>query len=324
VTRRTRGDHVAAAGEKQARRAAPAGRGGSRGRERGSARAPRAGAAPLARVREGDVDSLQLFFNQAARYPLLTAEEEVELAKRIERGDLEAKERMVNSNLRLVVSNARRYQGHGLPLTDLVQEGVIGLIRATEKFDWRRGFKFSTYATLWIRQSIQRALSNTARTIRIPVHVEQHQRKLERTARELTSRLGQEPTDEELAKAAGIDVAEVTRLRQAPQATVSLDQPVGDDEETALGDLFASKAPDPGEEMIDSERNDAVDEALGELPERERQVLELRFGLADGQEKTLEATGKALGITGERAHQLESSALRRLRVGRRLQALRAA
>jgi RNA polymerase primary sigma factor len=318
-SRRARGEHAATATDRKPRRAAApaaARRQKAREHEHTGATAPRA--------RETETDSLQLFFAQAARYPLLTAAEEVELAKRIERGDLDAKDRMVNSNLRLVVSNARRYQGHGLPLTDLIQEGVVGLIRASEKFDWRRGFKFSTYATLWIRQSIQRALSNTARTIRIPVHVEQHQRKLARTARELTGKLGREPTDEELARAAGVELAEVERLREAPQATVSLDQPVGEDEEAALGDFLASEAPDPTDEMIENERADTVGEALGELPAREREVLELRFGLADGEEKSLDATGKALGISGERAHQLERSALRRLRVGRHLGALREA
>src|SRR5439155_20845629 len=194
-----------------------------------------------AATRQGEIDSLQVFFRQAAHYPLLTAPEEVDLAKRIERGDLEAKERMINSNLRLVISNARRYQGQGLPLSDLIQEGIVGLIRAAEKFDWRRGFKFSTYATLWIRQSIQRALSNTSRAIRIPVHIEQRQRKLARAERDLTAELGREPADDELASAAKMELAEVIQLRESPQSVTSLDTPVGADEETALGELFPSE-----------------------------------------------------------------------------------
>ena len=174
---------------------------------------------------DNTTDSLQRFFAQAGRYPLLTAAEEVELAKRIERGDLAAKERMIHSNLRLVISIARKHQNLGLPLGDLIQEGIIGLIRASEKFDWRRGFKFSTYATLWIRQSMQRALSNTSRTIRVPVHIEQRQRKLARAERDLTNKLGRDPTDEELAKAAEMDLDEVLDLREAPQAVTSLDRP---------------------------------------------------------------------------------------------------
>jgi RNA polymerase primary sigma factor len=277
-----------------------------------------------ARASEDGTDSLQLFFNQAARYPLLTAAEEVELAKRIERGDLAAKERMVNSNLRLVVSNARRYQGHGLPLADLVQEGILGLIRASEKFDWRRGFKFSTYATLWIRQAIQRALSNTSRAIRIPVHVEQQQRKLARTERDLTNQLGREPSDDELASASELELAEVIRLRYPTQAVASLDQPVRDEDETALGELFASERPEPSEEVVENERVAALSAALDELPAPEREVIELRFGLADGEEKTPGAIGRELGITSERVHQIENDALRRLRLHRRADVLREA
>jgi RNA polymerase primary sigma factor len=272
---------------------------------------------------ESGLDSIQLFFRQVARYPLLTAAEEVELAKRIERGDLEAKERMVNSNLRLVISNARRYQGQGLPLGDLIQEGIVGLIRASEKFDWRRGFKFSTYATLWIRQAIQRALSNTSRTIRIPVHIEQRQRKLAKIERELTTKLGHEPGDDELASAAGMELAEVIQLRDAPQAVTSLDQSVGEDDDGAtLGELLASERAEPSDELGESERNDAVAAALDELPMAEREVIELRFGIAEGEEKTLDAIAKQLDISGERVRQLESDALRRLRARPRLEALR--
>jgi RNA polymerase primary sigma factor len=273
---------------------------------------------------DGASESLQLFFAQAARYPLLTAAEEVELAKAIERGDLAAKERLINSNLRLVVSIARRYQGHGLALPDLIQEGMLGLIRASEKFDWRRGFKFSTYATLWIQQSIQRAMSNTSRTIRIPVHIEQRQRKLARTERELTNQLGREPSDEELARAAELELDEVIRLRSTPQTVTSLDQPVGDDEESALGELFASERPGPSDEVAERERIATLAAALDELSPEERDVIQLRFGLADGEEKTPDAIGRQLGIPRQRVHELEDGALRRLRLGRRAEALREA
>jgi RNA polymerase primary sigma factor len=308
--RRTRGEHSRSVAESRARRPnAP------RGDERATRRAG---------AHDVDLDSLQLFFKQAARYPLLTAPEEVELAKRIERGDLDAKERMINSNLRLVVSNARRYQGQGLTLGDLIQEGVTGLIRATEKFDWRRGFKFSTYATAWIRQAMQRALANTSRTIRIPVHIEQRQRKLGRAERELTVKLGREPTEEELAKAAELDVADVFQLREVTEAVTSLDQPLGDDGDASLGDMFASERPGPSEEIEDAERIDAVSGALDELPRAEREVIELRFGLADGVEKSVDAIGKELGIPGERVYRLEQEGLRRLKHGRRLDSHREA
>jgi RNA polymerase primary sigma factor len=273
---------------------------------------------------DGALDSTQLLFREAARYPLLSAAEEVELAKRIERGDLVAKERMVNSNLRLVIAIARRYQGLGLALGDLIQEGIIGLIRAAEKFDWRRGYKFSTYATLWIRQAIQRGLANTSRTIRIPVHVEQRQRKLANVERELTNELGREPDNEELARAAKMDVAEIDALRDAAQATTSLDVPVGEEGETTLGELFASDQPEPSEEIAENQRIAAIDEALDQLPAREREVIELRFGLADGEEKSLQAIGRELGITTDRVHQLESDALRHLRLDDRLEVTREA
>jgi RNA polymerase primary sigma factor len=287
-------------------------------------RGERHGVAPVARTGavEGGIDSIQLFFRQVARYPLLTAAEEVELAKRIERGDLEAKERMINANLRLVVSNARRYQGHGLPLGDLIQEGVVGLIRATEKFDWRRGFKFSTYATLWIRQAIQRALSNTSKTIRIPVHVEQRQRKLARIEREMTTELGHEPGDEELAAAAEMELAEVIRLREAAQAVTSLDQPVGEDDGAALGELLSSEQREPSDELGDSERIDVVAAALDELPDGEREVIELRYGFAEGEGKTPDAVARQLDMTARQVRELEDDALQRLGRARRLEALR--
>jgi RNA polymerase primary sigma factor len=307
--RRPRGEHGNSAAETRARRNAP------RSDERATRRAS---------AHDSDIDSLQLFFRQAARYPLLTAAEEVETAKAIERGDLEAKERMINSNLRLVVSNARRYQGQGLTLGDLIQEGVTGLIRASEKFDWRRGFKFSTYATAWIRQAMQRALVNTSKTIRVPVHIEQRQRKLGKAERELTVKLGRDPTEEELAKAAEMELAEVIQLRDSAVNVTSLDLPLGDDGEATLGDMFASERPEPVDELADAERNDAVSGALDQLPEAQREVIELRFGLADGEEKSLDAVGKKLGIPGERVQRLEQDALRQLRHGRQLDSHREA
>jgi RNA polymerase primary sigma factor len=290
-------------------------------RRRGAATTRRRGEHP-APVGDGSFESLQLFLNQAARHPLLTAAEEVELGKRIERGDMAAKEQLINSNLRLVVSVARKYQGHGLPLNDLVQEGILGLIRASEKFDWRKGFKFSTYATIWIRQSIQRGLANSARTIRLPVHIDQRERRLARTERELTASLGRDPSADEVAAAAEMEVAEVIQLRQARQTPASLDTPIGDDGETAFGHLLPSEQPEPVELVAEADRRDRVAEALGELPDAERRVIELRFGLTGEPETSLEAAGRQLGISGERVRQLEDQALRRLRTRGRLDGLR--
>ncbi len=194
-------------------------------------------------------DAMSLFLQEVRRHPLLTRDEETELAQRIERGDLAAKERLVNSNLRLVISNARKYQGNDMPLLDLIQEGILGLIRATEKFDYRKGFKFSTYATFWIREAIQRAIANRARTIRIPVHIGQRERKIGRVAQELTSKLGREPTDEEIAEAAELEVREVRETREAARVVTSLDRPVGEEEDTSLGALLPSDERGPEEEV---------------------------------------------------------------------------
>jgi RNA polymerase primary sigma factor len=269
-------------------------------------------------------DSLELFLRRARLHPLLTAAEEIELAKRIERGDLEAKERMINANLRLVVSQARRYQGHGLPMEDLVQEGMLGLIRAVEKFDWRRGFKFSTYGTLWIRQAIQRGLQNTGRTIRVPVHVAQRQTKLRKLESELGTKLSREPTDEELAEVADFPIEEVRELRELSRSLTSLDQGVDDDGETALGDLLASDRPGPMEEVADSELGRQLSDVVERLPENERNVIRLRFGLAGDEPRTLGQAGKELGISAERARQLEEQGLRRLSRIPELAALREA
>jgi len=269
-------------------------------------------AEPVARVTapvSGATDSLTLFMNEAGRYPLLTAAEEVALAKRVERGDLAAKERMINSNLRLVVSIAKRYQGHGLQLGDLIQEGVIGLNRAVEKFDWRKGFKFSTYATWWIRQACQRAVSNQSATIRVPTHVHERRVKLNRARQRLQAASGDEPTQEELAKATGLELRYVEEALGAVEASVSLNQAVGSDGEGELGDLFADpNSLDPETEAAEALRARSVREAVRNLPERERRVLELRFGF-DGEPTSLEQIGRELKISRERVRQVERDAL---------------
>jgi RNA polymerase primary sigma factor len=260
----------------------------------------------------GTTDSLTLFMNEIGKHDLLTAAEEVELAKRIERGDPRAKERMINSNLRLVVSIAKRYRGHGVAFGDLIQEGVIGLNRAVEKFDWRRGFKFSTYATWWIRQSCQRAISNQSRTIRVPAHVNERRVKLARVGRRLEAEHGREPTTEELAEATGFDLQHVEEALGVVEATVSLNQAVGADGDAELGDLFADPdAVDPVEEAGDALRTQAVRAALEKLPELERRVLELRFGF-DGEQQTVEAIARALGVSRERVRRVEQQAFARL------------
>jgi RNA polymerase primary sigma factor len=286
--------------------------------------------APGATYFNGDLahattDALQLFLNEAGRYELLTAEEEVELAKRVERGDREAKDLMINSNLRLVVSIAKRYQGHGLSLLDLIQEGIIGLIRAVEKFDWRRGYKFSTYATWWIRQAVQRGVANKAREIRIPVHIVEREQKMGRAERELTTTLGRPPTEEEIAKAAKLPLKQVREVRKAARAVTSLDKPVGEEDGGALGELVAGESPAPEEEVSVSLGMDAVRRAVAALPEREREVVKMRYGLnGDVEPVSLEEIGRRLGLTRERVRQLESAALERLAVEREIEALRAA
>jgi RNA polymerase primary sigma factor len=257
------------------------------------------------------VDSLTQLMNDIGKHALLTAAEEVSLAKRIERGDNVAKERMINSNLRLVVSIATRYQGHGVPLGDLIQEGVLGLNRAVEKFDWRRGFKFSTYATWWIRQACQRAISNQSRTIRIPAHVHERRLKLARLGREFELQHGREPTAEELAEASGFKLVHVDEALGAVEASVSLNQAVGDGD-GELGELFPDpEATDPAEEAGLTLREQAVRAALGKLPELERQVLELRFGF-DGEQRSLDAIERELGISRTHARVLEQEAFARL------------
>ncbi len=275
-------------------------------------------------VASATADSLQLFLNEAGRYKLLTAAEEVELAKRIERGDKAAKDLMVNSNLRLVVSIAKRYQGHGLSLLDLIQEGIIGLIRAVEKFDYRKGFKFSTYATWWIRQAVQRGIANKSRTIRVPVHVLDRERKLARVERELASRLGREPNDEELLAAAGLTEKELAQVRDAPRAVTSLDRPVGEDHGASLGDIVAEAADDlTEEEVLVSLRASALRRAVARLPERQRRVVELRYGLGDIEEPaSLEETAHKLGLSSHSVKELEKKALALLEVNREVDGLR--
>jgi RNA polymerase primary sigma factor len=273
---------------------------------------------------ERTTDAMSLFLQEVRRYPLLTRAQEVELAKRIERGDLEAKGELVNSNLRLVISNARKYQGHELPLLDLIQEGILGLIRAAEKFDWRKGYKFSTYATFWIRQAIQRALDNRSRTIRIPVHLGQRERKIARAQRDLAAQLGREPTDEEIAKAAELTLEELAEARAASRVVTSLDRPVGEGEETPFGALLASDERGPDEEVDIILREDALMRALDQLPEREREVVKLRYGVGGDDPAPLSETGRRLGISQDTVRRLERKALAELAASRELEAMRPA
>jgi RNA polymerase primary sigma factor len=257
-------------------------------------------------------DALQLFLRDIAKVDLLTAAQEVELAKRIERGDHRAKQRLVEANLRLVVSIAKRYRNQGLPFLDLIQEGTLGLVRASEKFDYRKGFKFSTYATWWIRQAVARGLADSARTIRMPVNIVEHLGKMERAERTLCTRLGREPTLTEIAAEANLTLEQAQRVRAAARVSVSLDQPVGTEQDTVLADFVAGDEPPPEEVAEDALRRDGVRAVLGCLPDIEREVLALRFGLDDGEPKTLEQIGRRVGLTRERVRQIQEQSLRRL------------
>jgi len=267
---------------------------------------------PVVQPVESTTDALQLFLRETGRHALLTAAQEVALAKRIESGDMAAKTRMIQSNLRLVVSIAKNYRNQGLPFLDLIQEGTLGLIRAVEKFDWRRGYKFSTYATWWIRQAVARALADKARTIRMPVHIVERMQKMNRAERTLWMELGREPTLEEIADEASLPVQQAREVRAAARASASLDQPVGDHEDAVFGDFVAGDDPLPEDHVEVSLSSQALTLALNSLPDRERHVLVLRYGLVDEEPKTLEEIGKRLGLTRERVRQIELESLRRL------------
>ena len=266
------------------------------------------------------VDHLALFLEQAGRWRLLRPHEEITLARRIERGDQTAKERMINSNLRLVVSLARKYGPvhHGLSLLDLVQEGMLGLIRAVEKFDWRRGNRFSTYATWWIRQAIERGIAGKARHVRLPVNVIQRHRRIARAGADLSSRLDRDPTDEELAEAAGVSVAHVEEAHAAARTVASLDRPVGEDGESTLGDLLPSPAPGPDDVVDEWLREAAVHRAVHTLPARDRVVVRMRYGIDGETPRSLKEIGDVLELTPERVRQIEAAALARLADAREL------
>jgi RNA polymerase primary sigma factor len=269
-------------------------------------------------------DTLQLFLNEIGRHRLLTPDEEIELARRIERGDLDAKERMINANLRLVVSIAKKYQGSELTLLDLIQEGILGLIRAVEKFDWRRGYRFSTYATWWIRQAVERGMDAKARTIKLPINLVRNQRKVARAANVLSAKLDRPPTDAEVAAEAQMPIEELHALRDAARTVTSLDRPLGEGEDAAFGDLLPAGGPGPEDIVHVSLSEQMLRRALDELPERERTVVQMRYGLAGGDPTPLREIGRQLGITPERVRQIESRALGRLGRMRELEALRQA
>jgi RNA polymerase primary sigma factor len=273
--------------------------------------------------RLAEADSLRLFLNEVARHRLLTASEEVELAKGIERGESDAKDRMVNSNLRLVVSIAKHYQGQRVSLMDLIQEGVLGLIRASEKFDYRRGYKFSTYATWWIRQAIERGIANKSRTIRVPVHILQRERKIIRAEQSLVASLGRQPTDEEVAAEADLPLQQIRDVRDAARAVTSLDRPVGEGEDTPLGELFESERGEPDREIEEVARGESVRRAVAELPEPEREVVALRYGFTnDQQPRSVEQVVRTLGLSRVEVREIEHNALERLSHRGELEALR--
>ena len=265
-------------------------------------------------AQEVSTDALQLFLKDVGRVDLLTAAQEVELAKRIERGDHRAKQEMVEANLRLVVSIAKRYRNQGLPFLDLIQEGTIGLVRAAEKFDYRKGFKFSTYATWWIRQAVARALADKARTIRMPVHVVEKLNKIVRSERKLRAELGREPLSVEIARDLDLTTDEVDQIRRTAQSPVSLEKPVGDEEESEFGHFITDESvPLPEEAAEVTMRKETLEKILGQLSQRERRVLELRYGLNGEHPRTLDEVGRAFNVTRERIRQIENQSLKKLR-----------
>ncbi len=276
-----------------------------------------------AAVADATSDSLQIFLRDISQRRLLTAAEEVDLAKRIERGDQRAKDRMIEANLRLVVSNAKRYRGLGLPFLDLIQEGILGLIRAVEKFDHRRGFKFSTYATWWIRQAMQRGLQHHSRTIRIPVHIGQELTKIRGAERKLTNELGRDPTLVELAAHVGMDPEQVEELRSAERVPVSLETPIGSDGDAELGSVLPSEGPSPLEEVAVELEEASIRKALLRLDSNARKVIELRFGIGGAEPLTLREVAQRMDLSAEGVRKLERRALRRLAEERELQALAA-
>ena len=281
------------------------------------------GKAPLDLRPEGTTDGLQLFLKGIGKVRLLSAREEVDLAKRIERGSFDAKQKMVESNLRLVVSIAKNYRNQGLPFLDLIQEGTIGLVRAAEKFDYRRGFKFSTYATWWIRQAIARALADKARTIRIPVHIVERLNRIGRAERMLVTGLGRVPTADEIAEVTGLESEEVTSIKRFAQVPISLEKPVGDEEQSEFGQLIADEqAESPYERAVETLTKEALRDALENLSDRERRVLELRYGLGDEHPRTLDEVGCTFNVTRERIRQIENHALKKLQSIREAQQLR--
>jgi RNA polymerase primary sigma factor len=262
---------------------------------------------------EPSLDSLRLYLREIGKVPLLTADQEVYLAKRIERGDMAAKTQMTEANLRLVVSIAKGYLGRGLSFLDLIQEGSLGLIRAVEKFDYRKGYKFSTYATWWIRQAVTRAIADKARTIRIPVHMVEKLNKVVHIERQLVQRLGREPSPEEIAEELEMTTDEVREIQRMAQLPVSLEKPIGEEEESELGDFVQDEsAESPFDTATLSLRREDIECALGALPERERAVIELRFGLHGGPPRTLEEVGREFGVTRERIRQIENNTLKKL------------
>jgi RNA polymerase primary sigma factor len=274
-------------------------------------------------VAEVSTDSLQLFLKDIGKVPLLTAAQEVELSKRIERGDHRAKQQMVEANLRLVVSIAKNYRNQGLPFLDLIQEGTIGLVRAAEKFDYRKGFKFSTYATWWIRQAVARALADKARTIRMPVHVVEKLNKIGRVERKLLAELGHDPTADEIGRELEIDREEVDQIRRSAQAPISLEKPVGDEEESEFGHFLADQsAAAPDEAAETTLRKETLKRILCALSPRERRVLELRYGLDGQHPRTLDEVGRTFNVTRERVRQIENQSLKKLQALAESQKLR--